>query len=122
MDSIRCVCLLLALAAPPARAADLLGATYDPATDTLLVDIAYLGTHPEHDFFVQWAPCSNNDNAPARTVGRLIDVHGRDHARQSFRIRNRLSLSELPCRPALVTLRLGRVAHMQVFVPEEPGQ
>jgi hypothetical protein len=112
MDSIRCVCLLLALAAPPARAADLLGATYDPAT----------GTHPEHDFFVQWAPCSNNDNAPARTVGRLIDVHGRDHARQSFRIRNRLSLSELPCRPALVTLRLGRVAHMQVFVPEEPGQ
>jgi hypothetical protein len=120
MDLLKYVCVIAALAAMPARAADILNAAYDAATDALVIDVAYRGTHTEHDFFVQWSPCS--DGAPARTVGRLIDVHGRDHAQESFRIRERISLKSLPCRPALVTLRLGRIAHTQVFVPEAPAQ
>lgn len=120
MKRFLCVMALALVPAFAASAADLLGATYDAASDSLLIDVAYRGTHPEHEFFVQWAPCSEGE--PARTVGRVIDVHGRDHARESFRIRERVSLAEIPCRPALVTLRLGRVAHDQVFVPEAPAR
>jgi hypothetical protein len=118
MSRFRYACVLAGLLVFQAHAADLLGATYEPVSDTLLIDIAYRGTHPEHDFFVQWSPCSGGP--PARTVGRVIDVHGRDAARENFRVRERVSLENLPCRPALVTLRLGRVAHEQVFVPEAP--
>jgi len=32
-------------------------------------------------------------------------------------VRERLALAEIPCRPAIVTLRLGRVAHTHVYVP-----
>ena len=120
MNRLICASALALLPAMAAQAADLLGATYDPNSDTLLIDVAYRGTHPEHDFFVQWAPCTEGD--PARTVGRVIDVHGRDHARESFRVRERVSLADIPCRPALVTLRLGRVANDQVFVPQAPGR
>lgn len=110
--------LLAALLAPPAQAADLLAAAYDVRSDSLVLDIAYRGTHAEHDFFVQWAPCS--DDVPARVAGRLIDVHGRDFAQEDFRIRERISLAGIPCRPAMVTLRLGRVSHEAVLVPKAP--
>jgi hypothetical protein len=58
---------------------------------------------------------------PQQTVARIIDEHGGDDARADFEIRRRLSLEGIPCRPALVTLRLGRVAPAQVFVPEAPS-
>jgi hypothetical protein len=109
--------LFIALAAAaPAHAADILDARYDPAADELVVDIAYRGTNPDHEFAIAWGRCS--DASPPRIVGRLIDQQGRDAARDDYRVSERLALEEIPCRPAIVTLRLGRVAHTNVYVPK----
>ena len=107
--------LLLACLLPAtAWTADILGARYDPGTDQLVVDIAYRGTHGEHDFMLRWGPCKDGEAA-----ARLVDRHGTDAAREGFRVRERFELERLPCRPARVTLRLGRVSHASVLVPEE---
>lgn len=122
MTRFRSNVMLAALLAAtgPVAAADILRAAYDPAADELIVEIAYRGTHAKHDFFVEWGPCAR-DQAPNGVVGRLIDTHGRDAAQHEFRTVERLSLARLPCRPAIATLRLGRVAHTNVYVPPRPG-
>jgi hypothetical protein len=48
----------------------------------------------------------------------VIDAQGNDKAREEYRVSERISLEDLPCRPAIVTLRLGRVAHTDVYVPK----
>jgi hypothetical protein len=106
---------LFALAALPAHAAGILEARYDAARDQIVARIAYRGTHPDHEFAVQWGECS--ESSPRRVVGRLIDRQGRDHAREDYRTTERIVLNTIPCRPAIVTLRLGRTAHTDVFVP-----
>lgn len=105
------------LAAGAAAAADIRGARYDARTDSVLVEIAYRGTHPKHDFRVQWNPC-----ADGAAVGRLIDRHGNDAAEEEFIVQDRIGLAALPCRPALVTLRLGRTSIAQVHIPQEAPQ
>jgi hypothetical protein len=105
-------CTLIAAFVTPASAADILSALYDARTDEIVVDIAYRGTRADHDFTVQWDSCRDGGVA-----GRLVDEQGNDAARTRFRVTRRLSLDDLPCRPAVVTLRLGRVSHMSVRVP-----
>lgn len=102
----------LALAGLPAQAADIVGASYDPAQDEIVVDIVYQGTQPGHQFAVEWGPCSETGVA-----ARLVDRQGGDIAKEEFRVRSRIGLGGLPCRPAEVTLRLGKVSHARVRVP-----
>ncbi len=108
---------VLLVAGLPAKAADIVGAKYDAADDTIVVNIAYRGTQPDHEFTVEWGPCNEAGGPPAGVTARLIDRQGRDIAREEFRVTGRLGLQELPCRPAEVTLRLGRVSHARVLVP-----
>lgn len=112
------VALAAAFAWSAAPAAEIVHASYDAAADALVLDIAYRGTHEEHPFEVQWAPCA--EGAPAQTVGRLIDLHGRDAARLNLRETIFVPLDRLPCRPVLATLRLGRVSHATLFIPQAP--
>ena len=114
---VRAVLLALLLAPAVATGADILGAFYDPARDALVVDIAYRGTKPNHAFSLEWGECRGEASAPYRTVARLIDRQGQDLAEKSFEVRARFPLASLECRPAEVTLRLGRVSHATVFVP-----
>lgn len=102
----------LVLAGFPALAADIVGATYDAASDEIVVDIVYLGTKPGHEFTVEWGSCSDTGVA-----GRLVDQQGGDLAKEEFHVRRRIGLGGLPCRPAEVTLRLGKVSHARVRVP-----
>lgn len=104
-------CTLLVFCAGPASAADILSAFYDARTDEIVVDIAYRGTRADHDFTVRWGRWMEG------VAGRLVDEQGSDAARTSFVVTRRVSLRDLPCRPAVVTLRLGRVSHMSVRVP-----
>jgi sporulation protein YlmC with PRC-barrel domain len=106
--------ILLALALLPglAAAADILDARYDPAVDALVVDIAYRGTRDGHDFKLRWGPCRHGNIA-----ARLVDRQGHEAAREDFRVTARFPLQELECRPANITVRLGRVSHTTVFVP-----
>lgn len=110
------------LAWTAAAAADFAAAYYDPARDELVVEIDYRGTHAEHDFQLHWGPCSAAPGGSGRqaTVARVVDTHGRDLAKEPYRARERFSLDKLPCRPADVTLRMGRGAHATVAIPGEP--
>lgn len=107
--------LIACLLPVPALAASILDARYDAITDELVVDIAYRGTHGRHDFVAQWGPCSKAGDV----VARLIDRDGGDAARRDFRVQERLALPPPECRPARVTLRLGRVAHATLSIPED---
>lgn len=112
---MRSIASLLILVAGHAYGADILDARYDAARDQIVAEIAYRGTNPDHDFTIQWGSCGGGD--PARLAGRLIDAQGSDLAREDYRITERIALEDMPCRPAIVTLRLGRTAHADVFVP-----
>jgi hypothetical protein len=105
--------LLLWLFAAPALAADILSAVYDARTDRIIVELAYRGTRPDHDLTVQWGSCKDSG-----VTARLIDRQRHDEAQRDFRVTRRISLAAIPCRPAVVTLRLGRVSHMSVGIPE----
>lgn len=107
--------MVLALTAAPAQSADISAAAYDRVRDELVVDIVYRGTNPDHGFTLQWGECSSGP--PYEASVRLIDTHGRDLAREEYRVRERFSLAGLQCRPATVTVRLGRGALASVRVP-----
>jgi hypothetical protein len=113
---MRNVFVAVLLVAASAYAQTFLGAQYDPATDELVVDIAYSGTNPDHQFSLAWDPCQGN-SPPYEVAARVIDDQADDAAVEDFIVRRRFSLQDLPCRPAKVTLRTGRVANVSVFVP-----
>ncbi len=104
--------LLLALAPAAALAADIRSAYYDPRTNEIVVEIAYRGTGKDHDFRVLWGECKESG-----VSARLVDAQGNDAAVNRYLVTKRVSLHELPCRPTVVTLRLGAVSHMSVRVP-----
>lgn len=95
-----------------ALGSDLRGARYDAATDTIVVEVAYEGTNPRHEFSVQWGECQGN-----AVAGRLVDSQWNDEAVQPYRLLDHVSLDAIPCRPARVTLRMGRTGQATVFVP-----
>jgi hypothetical protein len=106
------------LAAEAAHAEEIVSAAYDASGDVIVVDIAYRGSHDDHEFAVEWGVC--RDGTPDETSGRLSDLFGRDAALHDYRIRARIRLDELPCRPVRATLRLGRRSHATVFIPAAP--
>jgi hypothetical protein len=114
---IRFLLVLLALVSERALSADILHAHYAPAGDELVVEIAYRGTNPHHDFTLIWGECRRTRGMPGDAVARLVDQQGSDVARSDYRVRQRLSLVGLECRPAVLTLRLGRVSTAQVYIP-----
>jgi hypothetical protein len=107
----------LALSAGPAAAADLVSAAYDASDDTIVVTVAYQGVTDGHRFSVTWDACDTSGGFPARATGRLTDAQGNEPAERPFQVKARLSLDGLECRPAEVTLRLGRISHQQLLVP-----
>ncbi len=112
-------CALLCWLLVPAHALGqtILGAGYDASSDALVVDIAYQGTNPNHDFELAWDECQSSPNGRHSVVARLIDRQGKDEAQKDFQVRRRFDLSGLECRPADVTIRLGPVSNRTVSVP-----
>jgi hypothetical protein len=104
--------MAMLLAPSAAWAPDILGAFYDRRTDEVVVEIAYRGMTPDHEFVVQWDPCREGGVA-----GRLVDRRGDEPARTGFRVTQGIPLHDIPCRPARVTLRLGHVSHASVAIP-----
>ncbi|MCC7080210.1 MAG: hypothetical protein IT530_06035 [Burkholderiales bacterium] len=107
-------CWLLAPAY--ARAQTIVGAEYE-APDALVVEIAYRGTSPDHEFTLSWDPCRAAGNGAYTVVARLIDRQGKDRALNDYQVRRRFDLSGLECRPAELTIRLGPVSNRTVSVP-----
>ena len=113
MRSLSVALVVLALLPAVAQSADIRSAYYDPRSDDIVVEIAYRGTGKDHDFRVLWGECQDDG-----VSARLVDRQGTDAALTGYLMTKRISLHELPCRPAVVTLRLGAVAHMSVRVPD----
>jgi len=112
-------CALLCWLLVPAHALGqtILGTSYDASSDALVVDIAYQGTNPKHDFELAWDQCQASGNGSHSVVARLIDRQGEDEAQKDYQVRRRFDLSGLECRPAEVTVRLGPVSNRTVLVP-----
>jgi hypothetical protein len=106
------------LAVPAAaQAQTLMEAVFDAGNDALSVEIAYRGTHPNHEFSLDWSSCQQTPDGKRTTVARLVDGQGDDVAREDYRVRRSFSLAALECRPADVTVRLGPVSNRTVHVP-----
>ncbi len=107
----------VALGAAPRVASDTFQrVSYDPATDELVIVVAYQGTSADHQFSIKWGPCQA-DGGGQRIDGELLDQQFRDAARQSFKTTVRISLSALDCRPAKVTLRTAPRFYYTLQIP-----
>lgn len=111
--------LLAPLLALPLQgmAQTILDAYYNRTQDELVVEIAYQGTNPNHEFSIVWDGCQQAGEGRNVAVGRLIDSQGNDVAKTDFKVRRRFPLAGLACRPAEVTIRLGPVSNRTVSVP-----
>ena len=114
------LCCLLGLPSA-ALSQTILDVSYDRAQDALIVDLAYQGTNPNHDFALVWDQCQPAGEGKHNVVGRLVDGQGNDAARSDFQVRRRFPLTGLACRPAEVTIRMGPVSNWTVSVPA-PGR
>jgi hypothetical protein len=111
---------LLALA-PSLGSAEAFGkVSYDAKTDELVVTILYSGTNADHEFSLQWADCVAHPDGTTDVTAELVDSQERDEARQDFKKTVRLSLAELRCRPARVTLRAAPHTFVSLQVPAAP--
>lgn len=109
----RAVFALAALVPVAAAAAEIVQARFDARANELVVEIAYRGTQPDHDFALQWGDCEPGGEA----VARLVDRQGEEPAREGFRAQARFDLATFPCRPARLTVRLGVASLATVALP-----
>jgi hypothetical protein len=104
------LCLVSGAAAfmlsPSIRADDFGKVYYDKKNDQLVVTMLYRGTNPNHNFSLKWGQCEaqQSGDLPGVTVDVLDDQY-EDSEEQDFKKTTHFSLTNLPCRPVLVTLR-----------------
>ena len=79
---------------------------YDRKNDQLVVTMLYRGTNPNHNFSLKWGQCEaqQSGNLPGVTV-EVLDDQYEDTEQQDFKKTTHFSLTNLPCRPVIVTLR-----------------
>ncbi len=92
-------------------------AFYDPKADELVVTILYSGSNPNHEFSLEWAPCTDHPDGTTDVTAQVVDNQARDAATQNYEKTVRLSLRGLTCRPARVTLRGSLRAFTALQVP-----
>jgi len=94
---------------------------YDATHDSLLATITYRGTNPNHHFSVRWGTCQTTDNNRTQLSADVLDDQWNDLAEHDFRKQAQLSLQDIPCRPAQVTLRIAPRFFTTVLIPQLPG-
>ena len=108
---------LLLLVGSVSQADDFENVSYDPAADELVIVVNYSGTNPDHQFTLNWGDCQTKDDNKNEIFGDLIDEQSRDAARQDYRKTLRISLADVDCRPATVTLRTAPRFFATVDIP-----
>ncbi len=102
----------------PASAQNIVNLAYDAATNQLVATIAYQGTNPNHKFKLDWGPCETLYGAvPNAASAEVTDEQWTDIAERDFTVHARFALGGFPCRPALVTLRIGQRVTRTTLVP-----
>jgi hypothetical protein len=113
-----CALALILFASPYAGHADSFqSASYDPATDELVIVVEYRGTSADHQFSLQWERCMDRGDNRRTIVAQLLDQQFRDAAREDFTKTLRMSLADMDCRPATVTLSTAPGFYSTVEVP-----
>jgi hypothetical protein len=106
----------------PALAANFVSARYEADTDELVVTLAYRGTHPDHEFSIEWGACKT-DGAPGNMTlsARVTDREWNDLARRDFIKTVRFSLRDVHCRPSTITLFTPPQFSISVTIPARGG-
>ena len=112
---------LIFLIGSAGRTDDFQAISYDPATDELVIVVNYSGTNADHQFAMNWGECQTKDDNQRELFGELIDQQGTDAARQEFRKTVRISLADMDCRPAMVTVRTAPRFLATVSIPASPS-
>jgi len=93
---------------------------YDAKNDAIVAEMIYRGTNAHHEFSLQWGACRQRENGAVQEIeAQVIDSQWNDRARHEYRRTARLSLAEMPCRPARVTLRTAPRFYYTIFIPAE---
>jgi hypothetical protein len=109
--------LILCVNPHASRADSFQSATYDPATDELVIVVEYRGTGTDHQFSLEWERCMDRGDNRHTIVAQLLDKQFLDAAREDYTKTLRMSLADMNCRPATVTLSTAPGFHMTVEVP-----
>jgi len=117
-QACRSAVLAAMLAAPISQADNFSRVYYDAKGDQLVIVMAYRGTNPDHVFSLKWGECTEPQpgNLPEVSV-EVLDDQFQDAARRDFKSTTRFSLTDLPCRPAKVTLRTAPRFYYTLVIP-----
>jgi len=109
-------------AAGIARADQFAAVRYDGQSDELVVTMRYQGTNPNHRFSIQWGPCRRSSaNPDLRLVAAAVtDDQWNDAAQDPFTTTVRFGLTDMPCRPAEVSLRTAPRYRYTIRIPAPP--
>jgi hypothetical protein len=117
---IRTLCAVgvLSLVAGIADATNILAMRQDTATDEVVIDVAYRGTNPNHQFSLLWSDCRDFpfEGASYQVEARLADTQAEDRALEEFKQTLRFTLSSLKCRPAKLTVSTAAGFHQTIVV------
>jgi len=101
-----------------AYATNLLALSHDEETDTLVLEVAYRGSHGEHPFSLDWGECKDYAFGPPHQIGaQLIDHDFNDSGPNEFKQTLKFSLAGLECRPAKLTIRTSSGAYRTILLP-----
>jgi len=101
-----------------ASATNFTSVAYDEKADKLIINIAYRGTHENHNFRIQWDECRRLDDERFQIHGLLIDSDPMDLARQDFSKTLEIDLASHPCRPARLTVRTASGFNRSLDIPK----
>ena len=110
---------VMGTSAATASATNLLDLAHDADTDTLVLEVAYRGSHGDHPFSPDWGECKDYAFGTPHQIGaQLVDREFDDSGPTEFKQTLKFSLTGLECRPSKLTIRTSSGAYRTILVPE----
>jgi hypothetical protein len=94
---------------------------YDARADQLVVTMRYRGTNANHAFTLKWGTCEDPQAGSSPTLSaEVLDDQWNDPALRDYKVTTRFGLTDMPCRPAKVTLRTAPRFYITIDIPPLP--
>jgi hypothetical protein len=115
--------VLLATFSTCALAFNIVDLSYDSDADEIVFKVAYRGTHENHVFTVRWEQCRRRGDGQLEVFGLVEDSEPNDPARADFQKILNIGMSQLPCRPAYVTIGGANPRHRKtITIPPQKSR
>lgn len=98
-----------------AHATRITSAYYNPVSQTLNMEVVYSGGLKEHNFHLVWDDCKVI-KGQKQIAARLIDSGWDDTGTEEIFSSMSFDLSNLDCKPSLLTVRSGRYSHITLEI------